>query len=73
MQNRNLNAVDYSEVVAGNRTNPRFDKQPPGGGIGGKIIKDKLFYYGNFEYNPLGQASIPGQPVDAPTRRASPR
>lgn len=67
MQNRNLNAVDYSEVVAGNRTNPRFDNNRLGAGIGGRIIKDKLFYYGNFEYNPLGQASIPGQPVDAPT------
>ena len=27
------------------------------------FIKNKLFYFGNFEYNPLGQASQPGQTV----------
>jgi hypothetical protein len=67
MQNRDLNAVDYSLVVAGNRSNPRFDNNRFGAGIGGPIIKNKLFYYGNFEYNPTGQASVPGNPVDAPT------
>jgi hypothetical protein len=66
-QNRNLNAVDYNQVVAGNRTNPRFDNNRLGAGVGGPIVKNKLFYYGNFEYNPLGQASVPGNPVDAPT------
>jgi len=66
-QNRNLNAVDYNDVVAGNRSNPRFDNNRLGAGIGGPIIRNKLFYYGNFEYNPLGQASVPGNPVDAPT------
>jgi hypothetical protein len=66
-QNRELNAVDYNQVVAGNRTNPRFDNNRLGASIGGPIKKDKLFYYGNFEYNPLGQASVPGSPVDAPT------
>jgi hypothetical protein len=67
MQNRNLNAVDFSQVVQGQTSNPRFDNNRFGATIGGPIKKDKLFYFGSFEYNPLGQASNPGQPVDAPT------
>jgi outer membrane receptor protein involved in Fe transport len=67
MQNRKLNALDYSDVVAGLTSNPRFDNNRLGATIGGPIVKNKLFYFGSFEYNPLGQSSVPGQPVDAPT------
>jgi hypothetical protein len=67
MQNRNLNALDYNVFKSGNTSNPRNDNNRLGGAVGGKIRKDKLFYFGSFEYNPWGQAAVPGAPVYAPT------
>ena len=67
MQNRNLNAVDALDWVQGLTSLPRYDNNRLGASIGGPILKDKLFYYGNFEYNPIGQSAVPGSPLEAPT------
>lgn len=63
MENRNLNAIDqaYARQYVGQTLPeaPRYDHNRLGALIAGKIIKNKLFYMGSYEYEPLGQASIP--------------
>src|SRR5439155_16083490 len=66
-QNRKLNAIDQKFVRQGITKNPRYDQNRVGGSAGGPIIKNKWFYFGNFEYAPLGQASTTSSPVKAPT------
>src|SRR5258706_730383 len=66
-QNRKLNAMDQSFKRQGETTKPRYDQNRVGGSVGGPIVKNKWFYFGNFEYAPLGQASTTSSPVRAPT------
>jgi hypothetical protein len=65
--NRNYNAVDQQNANQGVLSNPRFDQNRLGATIGGPIIKNKWFYFGDFEYEPLGRASVPSSPIEAPT------
>jgi hypothetical protein len=67
MQNRNLNALDQSWKRQGIFTQPRYDYNLFGGALGGPIQKNKSFYYGNVDYNPVGFASTTNLNVYAPT------
>ncbi|MFN7925678.1 MAG: TonB-dependent receptor [Bryobacteraceae bacterium] len=66
-QNRHLNALDAAVKRTGISERQRLDQNRIGGSIGGPVIKDKLFYFGNFEYIPYGQAGTPASAVYAPT------
>ena len=65
--NRNLNAVDQSAARQGILSNPRYDQNLLGATIGGPVIKNKLFYFGDFEYNPIGQATTASSATLTPT------
>jgi hypothetical protein len=67
VENRNLDAEDETFKTQGIAANPRFDSNHLGANFGGPILKNKLFFFSSFEYNPLGQAANAGAPVYAPT------
>jgi hypothetical protein len=73
-QNRKLNAIDEANkrqftptAARPTLTKPRFDQSTLGGSFGGPIIKNKLFAFGDYDYNPIGQESVPSAAVFAPT------
>ncbi len=66
LQNRNLNAADNLSSVNGTELHPRYDNNRFGGSLGGPIQKNKIFFYGLYEYNPRGNSSSAGQ-LYAPT------
>src|SRR6202166_3922591 len=66
-ENRNFNAIDQSVINNGLTSNPPYDNNRMGGVFGGPIIKNKLFFFGALEYDPIGAASVLGAPVCSPT------
>ncbi len=70
-QNRDLNAIDYQTALAQRSqgltpTNTRLDDNRFGGQIGGPVIKDKLFFFTSWQYEPVGLAGNPSSAC-APT------
>lgn len=70
LQNRWFNAVDQRFAAFGfnDDNEPRYDQNRLGGSVGLPIVPSKVFFFGNFEYIPLGFQAPMGGAAFAPTQ-----
>jgi hypothetical protein len=66
-QNKHLTAIDEAFGRQGIRTRPRLDHNRFGATVGGPVVRNRWFYFGNWEKTVLGQASTAAGAVFAPT------
>ncbi len=69
LQNRKLNSLDNltRATTAPGADKPRYDYSRFGGQAGGAIVKDKLFYFGSYEYQNLTLGSTSPGDILVPT------
>lgn len=60
LENRNLNAADNLNFIDNIPLHPRYDNNRFGGSLGGPIKRNKAFFYGLYEYNPIGLSGSAG-------------